>query len=634
MIELRLLGAFAIIGDDGIAVEIEGRKGRALLAYLASGPERRRTREQVCGLLWGDRGELQARSSLRQLLSSLRKTLRGAGGAILASRDSLGLDGPLVSIDTEAFDGNLRRGTQDSLQAAIELYRGTFLEGLELTEPGFEDWIAGERRRLHEAAARACRTLMGQAEASGDTTMLKAAAARLLELEPGDEEGHRTLMRLHAAADNVPAALRQFRRCREILLRDLDIAPSPATERLAEAIRQGQAGAGCGSDGVLSPIDPHIPPTAGPTVAVVPFETADDDPAERRFASGLAQDISAELSRFRSLIVRVSGGARADFVVTGRVSRQDERVRIAARLIDSQSGAHIWGDHYDCPQDAVFSALDDVVATVAGTLIGRVEACCADRARRKAPASLEAFECVLRGDALPVGDQAAEAEARALYEQAVALDPGYARARAMLAYSLSLDWFADLQGSQNKLEQALDLARGAVALDPCDSISQGILGWVHLLRKSFELAERHKRRALELAPNSAYETACMGVLWTFNGDTDLALACYSRARELDPYFEPAWFWRMQGMAHFTARRYDDAIAYLEQAPTMPLWVLAYLAASHALAGRPTIAADLRGLVLQRAPTFSKLQFIAKEPFRRAADRNHLSAGLSKAGFSD
>ena len=610
-----------------------------MLACLASPPGRQRPREQLCALLWSERAEEQARASLRQVLAELRRGIPGSEHAFRTSRESVGLDPSAVITDAEAFERNLRLGTPDAVAAALRLYRGGFLEDLDLAEAGYEAWVEHERRRLHEAARRAAGLLLEHGEAAGERALLREAADRLIDLEPGDEKGHRALMRLHAAEGDLPAALRQYRLCREILERDLGVAPSAETEALASAIRDGSwqktpPGPG-GLPGGFSGAASGAPePGLGPTLAVLPFDTPSDLPAERHFAEGLRQDIVTELSRFRTLVVRTGHGSDTDFVLSGSIRRFDDRIRIAGRLVDGRRGAHVWAEHYDRPEAAIFAVLDELVATVAGTVIGRLEAACASEARRKPPASLAAYECVLRGDALPVGDPAAEAEARALYQRAMELDPGYARARAMLAYQVSIQWFGDLDGTDELLDRALELARGAVALDPCCSVSHGILGWVHLMRRSFDLAERHKRRALELVPNSVYETACMGVLRTFLGERDAALACFARARALDPFYEPAWFWRMQGMAHFLAGRYDEAVACLERTPTIPPWLLAYLAASHALARRPAIAAGFAARVLAREPRFTISRFLAREPLRLPADRERLRSGLRNAGLPD
>ena len=630
MIQISLLGAFGVHRPDGSAIEIEGRKGRALLALLASPPGRQRPREQVCGLLWGERGEDQARGSLRQLLASLRKSLRPQDDALVATRETIGLDASAVSTDVAAFEESARGGTADMLKTALGLYRGPFLADLDLAGADYEDWAAAERRRLHQSGRRICRRLLEQGEERADPRLIREAAARLIELEPGDEAGHRAIMRLHAAEDDVAGALRQYELCREILARDLAVRPSAETERLVDEIRQGRARSARAAASAPGPSGPE--PVTGPRLAIIPFDITADTPAERRFADGLTQDLATELSRFRSLVVRTTASPGADFLFSGSIRRLDDRIRIAAQLVDASNGVLLWSEHYDRPEGALFAVLDELVATVAGTLVGRLEAACAAHARRKPPASLAAYECVLRGDALPVGDPAAEAEARALYEQAIRLDPGYARARAMLAYQLSIAWLNDLDGPDEPLDRALELARAAVAMDPCCSVSHGILGWVHLLRKSFDLAERHKRRALELLPNSVYETACMGVLHTFLGEADTALAYYARARALDPFYEPAWFWRMQGMAHFIARRYDEAVACLERTPTMPIWDLAYLAASHALAGRADEAAAFASQLTRRDPAFSASRFAAKEPLKRPSDREHLLQGLGKAAL--
>ena len=633
MIQICLLGAFEIRGTDGRTIEIEGRKGRALVAYLACPPIRQHPREQICGLLWGDRGEDQARGSLRQLLASLRKCFHSSEPALVSSRESVGLNPSVVTTDAEVFERNLKTGTPEAIAAALRLYRGAFLQDLDRADAGYEAWVEIERRRVHESARRAAQRLVEHGQAAGDGTLIREAANRLIELEPSDERGHRALMRLLADEGDLPAAVRQHRICREVLERELGVKPAAETEELLSAIRQRRAQDNgprkerqpAGHSG-----EPEL--VLGPTLAVLPFGTPGDRPQERHFADGLTQDIVTELSRFRSLVVRTGGDSVTDFVLSGSIRRLEERVRIAALLVDGRTGAHLWAEHYDQSGEGLFKVLDELVARVAATVIGRLEAACAVIAQRKPPASLAAYECVLRGDALPVGDPAAEAEARALYERAVGLDRGYARARAMLAYQLSLSWLSDLDAPDEALDRALALARSAVALDPCCSVSHGVLGWLHLLKKSFDLAERHKRRALELVPNSVYESACMGVLHTFLGDIDTALAFYARARALDPFYEPAWFWRMQGMAHFLAGRYDEAIACLERTPTMPLWVLAYLAATHALAERPALAADFARRVLAREPGFKVARFLAKEPLRREDHRALLCAGLRRAGL--
>ena len=113
----------------------------------------------------------------------------------------------------------------------------------------------------------------------------------------------------------------------------------------------------------------------------------------------------------------------------------------------------------------IFAVQDEVVRTVAATLAGRLEAAGAEGLRRRPTASLSAYECVLRGNALPVGDPVHEAAAHQLFEQAVALDPDYARAYAQLAISHVNRWLDAMNELSKDLDRALELATRAVVLD-------------------------------------------------------------------------------------------------------------------------------------------------------------------------
>jgi len=238
----------------------------------------------------------------------------------------------------------------------------------------------------------------------------------------------------------------------------------------------------------------------------------------------------------------------------------------------------------------------------------------------------------LRGRSLPIGDAGAEAEARRWYERALELDPDYAPACAHLSYMLTLEWFRDASGSDALLDRALELARTAVALDPDYPLCHDRLGWVHLHRKEFDLAERHKLRALELNPGDPEQIACTGILFLYLGRADEGIAWMERACRLDPYLDPPWRWRMVGVAHFVAGRHDEAIAAFGRSPSTPLWVQAYLAAYYAHAGRLDIARRIALELHASWPDLSSARFTAKEPFRRAEDAQRLIQGMIVAGL--
>jgi len=144
-LHINLLGGFEARLASGAALSLKGRKTQALLAYLALSPGQPRSREELVGLLWGDRGEEQARSSLRQSLSELRKALGDAGEtALIADRDTVSLAAEAVDVDVSAFERLIDDGTPTALEEAAELYRGDLLDGIGVHDPAFEDWLRGE----------------------------------------------------------------------------------------------------------------------------------------------------------------------------------------------------------------------------------------------------------------------------------------------------------------------------------------------------------------------------------------------------------------------------------------------------------------------------------------------------------
>ncbi|MET1027635.1 MAG: adenylate/guanylate cyclase domain-containing protein [Dongiaceae bacterium] len=384
-------------------------------------------------------------------------------------------------------------------------------------------------------------------------------------------------------------------------------------------------------------------------LAVLPFTNLSGDPGQQYLSDGITEDIITELARFHQLqvvarnssfryrgqdedVIHVGRELGVHYLVEGSVRRSGERMRITAQLIDAETGHHLWADRFDRNQSELFAMQDEVVRTIVGTLVGRVQAAGAESAKRKPPTSLEAYECVLRGDALPFDDPASEAEARHLYERAIELDPGYARAYAFLSQSECLSWIADMGPSDAGLDRALDLAKKAVQLDGNDYQCQANLGWTYLYRQTYDLAEHHYKSALELNRNGAMLRAGLASYYAYIGKTDLALEHFDEARRTDPFFNPTWYWPMVGITHFVARQYDEAILQLSRAPNMPFWVHAYLVACYALADQADRAAEHAAILMRMRPDFSLGRFAAKEPLKNAADRQRLIDGLRQANL--
>jgi len=192
ILEITLLGGFhARIGGES-TVSFPTRKAQALLAFLAMSPGERHAREKLASLLWGDTGDEQARTSLRQSLFLLKRALgSGLPDCLVADSRVVSLRGDGVDVDALAFLRLVAQGTESSLEQAAALYRGDLLEGLTIREAAFDDWLLSEQTRLRDTAIRVLERLLALQRDGSDPERCIQTARRLLHLDPLNEDVHR-----------------------------------------------------------------------------------------------------------------------------------------------------------------------------------------------------------------------------------------------------------------------------------------------------------------------------------------------------------------------------------------------------------------------------------------------------------
>lgn len=440
---------------------------------------------------------------------------------------------------------------------------------------------------------------------------------------------------------------------------DLDDAEVAARGRaLQDVVRAlGTLVAGGDSQRATPPVLRVTPPpaeTPGRTrvaICVLPFTDLGADPAQQAFGDGIAGDIITELSRWRLLAVRsrsssfryrgdsvdatqVARDLKVRFVVEGTVRRMGDRIRITVELIDAETGSHVWSERFDRAQAELFAVQDQVVQRIVSTLVGRVQVSDVERARRKPPASLDAYECVLRGNALPWDDPQGNADAARWFEKAIELDPGYGMAHGMLAMMRCDEWRNDPGYSAEKLDEAYVLAKRAVELDDGESTCHSLLGQVCLYRRSFELALQHMQRSVDINPTNQWNVADMGQVLAYLGRADEAVAWFTQAKQIDPYFDPPWHWRQAGQTLMVLRRFEDALGMFAHIPVRTFRTAAYMAACHARLGDTARARELARECLALRPEFSIAQFMTREPFRHAADAEYFAESLRLAGLPE
>jgi serine/threonine-protein kinase len=241
MIRLSLMGSLDLRASDGrqILSVLAQPKRVALLAYLSAHRDSVR-RDTLLGLFWPESDEEHARHALRQSLYTLRRSL---GPRVLTSQgdEQLGIDGDHLECDVGLFEAALRDG---EAEAALELYKGDFLEGFFLSDaPEFEKWLDGRRTTLRNQAAEAAWTMAQRTEDAGDRTDAAVWGRRAAGYAPDDES---TVQRLVGLLDRVgdrAAALRAYEAFAWRLENELGLQPSPETQTLISEIRAREAAA-------------------------------------------------------------------------------------------------------------------------------------------------------------------------------------------------------------------------------------------------------------------------------------------------------------------------------------------------------------------------------------------------------
>ena len=352
--------------------------------------------------------------------------------------------------------------------------------------------------------------------------------------------------------------------------------------------------------------DPALAMPSSSSIAVLPFTNMGGDPKEDYFSDGLTEDIITRLSHFRELFViarnstsrfkakavdvqQVGRELGVRYVLEGSVRRTADRMRVTAQLIDATTGGHVWAQTYDEPLRDVFTVQDEVTMRIVGSLGINIRDAEKQRVLRKSPEDLNAYDLVLRAGQLWAEASPTEhLQFRNLMERAVQLDPGYARAQAMLAFAY-LDEFRwkynPHPARPNALKSALERAELAARLDPSDAYTHYALGKISYYTKELDRAENEFGKAFELNPSFADAKADWGIRLAVMGRPRDGVALTREAMRLNP-LHPGWYHFTLAADAMQQGEFARAVAESESIGLPQLfWTQVWLCTSYAYAGR-------------------------------------------------
>ena len=343
-----------------------------------------------------------------------------------------------------------------------------------------------------------------------------------------------------------------------------------------------------------------------PSIAVLPFDNIGDDPKWERFADGITEDIIADLSHSKDLIViarnstgvykgnpidirQIGRDLNVKYVLEGSIQSMGERIRVSAQLIEAASGSHVWSERYDRPVDDLFAVQNDVTQRIAATLSGYEGAVAeAERSllRRKPPTSLTAFDTYLLAmEAKHKVTKEGLTEAEGLFRKALELDPQLARAYVGLVdvyfYLIDLGLAPSVEAARSKQMEA---AEKAVKLDPNDGKTHLALGITYANHGKLEQAAAEITRAETLAPSDA--DVLLIIAWTIPalGESGRAVSLAERSLQLNPHY-PDWYNQGLSYVYFFGERYDKSVKYRLLVKEPLALDYAFLAMAYAYLGR-------------------------------------------------
>jgi TolB-like protein len=363
-----------------------------------------------------------------------------------------------------------------------------------------------------------------------------------------------------------------------------------------------------------------------PSIAVMPFENLSGDPAQDYFADGMVEDIITGLSRIKWLFViarnstftykgqpvdakRVGRELGVRYVLEGSVRKADERVRISARLVEAETGIHLWAHRYDSRLDDIFALQDEITLSVVGAIEPSLRDAEIERVKRRRPDNLDAYDLVLR--ALPhvyVAMPEEAAKAVPLLERALALEADYAGAHGLLAWC---NQFLFIRAGFKETDRiaAIRHARAAVTHGRDDATAMALGAFVIGLVEHDRAAAREAfERALALSPSCAFALFLGGIFLAWTGEAERAIEWAERALRVSPVDRFA-FGGHQAVAvgNFILGQYEEAATAARRAvlsnPSFSV-TQSLLAAALAKLGRTAEAKAAARQVLVLQPSFS------------------------------
>jgi adenylate cyclase len=386
-----------------------------------------------------------------------------------------------------------------------------------------------------------------------------------------------------------------------------------------------------------------------PSIAVLPFSNLSGDPQQEYFSDGITYELISDLSRLNHLFVIAHTSSFAyknksakmqeigrelgvKYLLEGSVLRADKRVRVDTQLVEASTGATLWAERFDRPLADVLAVQDDIVQRIVTTLNLQVGLSERGIPIRQRTDNLEAYDDYLRGAVYSFAFTRDSTEkARQMMEKAIALDPRYADAYALLSACYFFDWICQWSPDPRTLDLALQTVRKAIVLDDSNPFAHAAYGCLLAYTGQHDAAIAEAHRAIALSPNWSFDYYWAAETLNVSGKPAEALEVVQKAMRIDPVNRDLYLLEV-GMAYLGMGRPKEAV------PVLKRLLVSYpdhvggrvvLAAAYAECGMMEQAHAEAAQVLRLSPQYS----LEAGAFRGQPPSNHFISDLRKAGLN-
>jgi DNA-binding SARP family transcriptional activator len=588
-LRLKIIGTFSA-SVDGREVGLS-RKAQALLGYMMLSSSRQLPRTKLVGLLWSEKEELLAKSSLRQSLSQIQRELKALGCKHFhADHLNVAFEIQQVACDMMEIISDAERGIVNPLLLERERLTDNILDDVEGIDPAFSDWLAQTRPLIHERLIDALIKLLPDEAQTAVSATGEAAAKAMYRLDCENERAVRVLIKSHVAAGNIGAALALYARLWRQLEDTYDIEPHKLTQELITGLRQQQP------ETVAPPVrSSAVAPAVGlaglaasrPSVAVLPFLALSPN-LEPQFTIGIVDSVVQALSSLKELFVISRGSTmipaqtldlravgrdlNVQYLLHGSIQRAGDLIRISTELVAAETVEVIRADRLTGTVADVFDLQDRIAVEVIRSLAPQIRDRELYRAMQKRPDDLDAYQLALVGyDQMFSPDYTTFVTARTNFERAHVLNPAWA---PPLSYSaiwhmqrVARGWSAN---ALSELDTARTLAERALERNSADPLANVVSGYTLSHCKHDHVgALKQLTRAIELTPNLALAFAYRAAVHVRCERYQDALRDAAINLRLSPRDRHAWFAEMiSAQAHFAMRDLGAAVEHATRVATL------------------------------------------------------------------